>query len=207
MLIKLGAISSSGVTEAIYDYWAYFEPIKTYAPAACVSNVQKITHMIDNILIGLNDTKTTAELKAVFGLPNVTYDNDFAYAVAGGVTSWQGKNWDPELNDPDFDIFCTNITSNSIIYPYTESLKNATEDLLTKGGYGAELTTLTTAMLNWIGWLGKFSVTACAGKQDACFSTHNSTFYAQDDITADWRSWPYQYCTQWGYLATFVFSS
>lgn len=161
--------------------------------------------MMDNILIGLNDTKTTAELKAVFGLPNVTYDNDFAYAVAGGVTSWQGKNWDPELNDPDFDLFCANISSASVIYPDTEILKSSTVDLLRKGGYASELNTLTTAMLNWIGWLDQFFVKRCTGeKQDSCFSTHNSTFYAQDDLSAEWRAWPYQYCTQWGYLPTFV---
>lgn len=158
--------------------------------------------MVDNILIGVNDTATTAELKAVFGLPNVTYDNDFAYVIADGITSWQGKNWDPATNDPDFDIYCANITSPSVIYPYTESLKTTAQNLLEKGGYASEVDTLATPMLNWIGWLAQYTVNNCEGDQDACYSTHNATYYAQDDISQDWRSWPYQYCTQWGYLQT-----
>lgn len=197
-----GSISSSGVTEAIWDYWAYFEPIRVYANQECISYAQKITNMVDNILIGVNDTATTAELKAVFGLPNVTYDNDFTYVIADGITSWQGKNWDPASNDPDFDIFCANITSTSVIYPYTESLKATTQDLLKKGGYDSEVDTLTTPMLNWIGWLAQYTVDSCEGNQDTCYSTHNATYYAQDDISQDWRSWPYQYCTQWGFLQT-----
>lgn len=197
-----GAISSSGVVAAIYDYWAYFEPIRVYGEPACISNIQKITHALDNILIGLNDSATTAELKGAWGLPNVTYDDDFMYTLTSGLDTWQNKNWDPALNDPTFDIFCSNITSDSIVYPETKGLTSTVQDLLKKGGYGSEKSTLTTPMLNWIGWLAENVVDSCYETQDSCFSTHKPEFYAQDDITQDWRSWPYQYCSQWGYLQT-----
>jgi len=147
---------------------------------------------VDNILIKLNNSATTAELKGVFGLPNVTYDNDFAQAIAGGIDSWQGLNWDPASNDPDFDVFCSNITTSSVIYPEIESLTPTVQDLLKKGGYEAEVDTLTTPFLNWIGWLAQYSVDSCEGSQDSCFGTHNITFYEQDDISQNWRSWPYQ---------------
>jgi hypothetical protein len=88
-----GAISSSGVTEAIYDYWEYYGPIRQYGPPACVSATQKIVNVVDNILIGKNDTNLTKELKTTFGLPNVTYDDDFANVLIGGISSWQGRNW------------------------------------------------------------------------------------------------------------------
>jgi len=197
-----GTISSSGVVEAIYDYWEYFEPIRVYANQACVSYTQKITHVVDNILIGLHNPATTAELKGVFGLPNVTYDNDFAAVVGYGIDDWQGKNWDPDVNDPSFDEYCSNITSSNIIYSHTKGLTSTVQDLLKKGGYASEIQSLTTPFLNWIGWLAQYAVDGCEGSQDSCFSTHNATFYAQDDLTQDWRSWPYQYCTQWGYLQT-----
>jgi hypothetical protein len=148
--------------------------------------------MMDNILIGLNDSAITAELKGAFGLPNVTYDDDFASVVSYGIDSWQNLVWDPAENDPSFDLFCGNITSNSIIYAETSSLTSTVQDLLTKGGYGSEVSNLTTPLLNWIGWLGQYAVDSCQGDQDACFSTHNATYYAQDDITQSWRSWPYQ---------------
>jgi hypothetical protein len=158
--------------------------------------------MLDNIF-GLNDNATTAELKGVFGLPNVTYNDDFAAAVGSGIGSWQGKNWDPEVNDPSFDQFCGNITTNTVIYRDTEDLTSTVQDLLTKGGYGSEVDALTTPMLNWIGWLAQYSVDSCEGTQDSCFSLHNSTYYAQDSIEdGNWRSWPYQYCTEWGFLQT-----
>jgi len=83
--------------------------------------------MMDNILLG-SDEATKKELKTVFGLPNVTYDNDFAQVVADGIYGWQGKNWDPEVNDPSFEIYCSNITTDSVIWPGTEvvmSLKSA----------------------------------------------------------------------------------
>lgn len=191
----IGAISSSGVVEAIWDYWVYFEPIRVYANQECIHNTQKITNMMDNILLGLNDPAATAELKGVFGLPNVTYDDDFAYVISYGIHAWQSKNWNPEVNDPSFDWFCSNITTDSVIYHYTESLTSTVQDLLKKGGYESEVDSLTTPMLNWIGWLAQYAVDRCEGIQDSCFSTRNTTFYQQDDISQDWRSWPYQVST------------
>lgn len=114
------------------------------------------------------------------------------YVVSWGISSWQGKNWDPEINDPSFDRYCGNITSDKVIYPQTKKLKSTVQKLLKKGGYGSEVSTLTTPMLNWIGWLADYAVDGCEETQDQCFSTHNSTYYAQDDITQDWRAWPYQ---------------
>jgi hypothetical protein len=147
--------------------------------------------MMDNILLG-NDNATKAELKAAFGLPNVTYDDDFAFVVGYGIDTWQGKNWDPEVNAPSFELFCGNITTDSVIYPDTESLTSTVGDLLKKGGYGSEIKELTTPFLNWIGWLAQYAVDNCEGNQDACFSTHKPEYYAQDDLSQSWRSWPYQ---------------
>ncbi|TAQ86073.1 hypothetical protein B7494_g5611 [Chlorociboria aeruginascens] len=197
-----GTISSSGVVEAIWDYWDYYEPIRVYADPGCIVYQQKITNVIDNILIGLKDNATTQELKTAFGLPNVTYDNDFANTVAYGIEEWQGKNWDPAVNDPSFDEYCGNLTSTEVIWPQTEELTSTVQDLLTKGGYGDEVGNLTTATLNMIGWLAWYIIDDCEGSQDSCFSNHNEAFYAEDDINASWRSWPYQYCTEWGFLQT-----
>ena len=177
--------------EAIWDYWNYFEPIRVYADQQCVSNTQKITHMMDNILLGLKNQKITADLKSVFGLPNVTYDDDFATVVGYGIDSWQGKVWDPAENNPSFDEFCGNITAKSLLYPEVSSRKAAVQTLLKEGGYGSEISVLTTPLLNWIGWLGVYTVNSCQD-QDSCYDTHNPASYVQDDITQTWRSWPYQ---------------
>ncbi|XMA20160.1 hypothetical protein WAI453_012951 [Rhynchosporium graminicola] len=197
-----GAISSSGVTEAIWDFWAYWEPIRWYADQQCVEYIQKITDLVDNIIIRQNDSHTTKELKTAFGLPNVTYDDDFAYVLASALEAWQSKNWNPEINDPSFDQYCGNLTSPKPIYPASKGLSSTVKDLIRKGGYGSETEKLTTPILNWIGWLALNSISDCEDTQDKCFGKHDRSSYEQDDISQAWRSWPYQYCTQWGYLLT-----
>ena len=196
-----GAISSSGVIEAITDYWKYFEPIRVYGEPACISYSQKLTNALDNI-IASKDNATIAELKGAWGLPNVTYNDDFMSVLASGLYTWQNRNWDPAVNDPSFDLYCGNLTSNSTIYPQSEGLTTTVHDLLEKGGYGSEISTLTTPFLNWIGWLAAYTVDSCQGPQDSCYSSHNYNSYQADDITQDWRAWPYQYCTEWGFLQT-----
>ena len=84
---------SSGVTQAIYDYWQYYEAIAEYGPPDCIAAQKTLVHIADNILIGKNDTNLTLQLKTAFGMPNVTYDNDFAQVLGNGITWWQSLNW------------------------------------------------------------------------------------------------------------------
>ena len=151
----LGTISSSGVVEAIYDYWDYFEPIRVYADQKCIKNTQLITNSMDNIVIGQeNNTALVQELKSVWGLPNITYTNDFMSVVMYGMWEWQSKNWDPELEGtPYFDYYCGNVTSKKLLWPNLNSSTTEVQKLLTKGGYGSQLNSLTIPYLNWIGWL------------------------------------------------------
>jgi Serine carboxypeptidase S28 len=198
-----GAISSSGVTEAIYDYWDYYEPIQKYGPPDCIATTQNLTNVVDNILIGHANSSLVSDLKGSFDLSNVTYDNDFAYLLSFGISGWQGRNWDPAVNDPSFSEYCDNITSNDILYPEISSMARSVRNLLSAADYGGQQDILTNRMLNWIGYVNATQVVPCAKKnqtQDQCFSTHNQTYYNQDDLSQSWRSWPYQYCTQWGYL-------
>lgn len=59
-------------------------------------------------------------------------------------------------------------------------------------------------MLNYIGWAQDSVVSQCDNPketQDDCFGTHDPAPYRQDGLDrVDYRSWPYQYCTQWGKL-------
>lgn len=198
-----GSISSSGVTKAIWDYWAYWEPVSANAPQDCVATQKAIINVVDNILIGKNDSSITMQLKETFGLGNVTYDDDFASVLGSGVGNWQSLNWDPEVTDNEFYRFCDNITATDLLYPETSSKQSAVEGIITEGGHTPNKT-LTTSMLNMIGYLNLTSISQCDPdeSQDQCYSTHNSTYYQQDSYDASWRSWPYQYCTEWGYLQT-----
>ncbi|KAK3658959.1 hypothetical protein LTR56_001396 [Elasticomyces elasticus] len=199
-----GTISSSGVTKAIYDFWEYYEPVAEYAPQDCVAAQKTLTHIVDNILIGKNSTSLTSQLKNAFGLGDVTYDNDFASVLSGGIGNWQSLNWDPAISSPEFYNYCANISDTDIVYPATKNLSSTVTSLITKAGYNAS-SSLVNQMLNYIGYVNLTSVAPCTASnrtQDMCFSNHNLTYYHQDSLDDSWRSWPYQYCTQWGYLQT-----
>ncbi len=164
------------------------------------------TDMVDTILISkAENTALTQKLKAAFGMPNVTHAPDFANQLAQGVAYWQSLNWDPEISSPVFYEFCNNITSSDVLYPATEKKRSVAGSLLEAGGYEANKT-LVNQLLNYIGWVNLTSVSVCDAEgisQDDCFGNLNKTKYegtTQKD--AVWRSWAYQYCTEWGYLQT-----
>ncbi|KAG8528914.1 uncharacterized protein KY384_006603 [Bacidia gigantensis] len=196
-----GAIGSSAVTEAIWDFWAYYEPVRKYGPPLCIKNTQLLTNVVDNILLK-GDAKTTQTLKSAFGLADIVYDDDFANTLSFGIGGWQGRNWDPDVNSPGFDEYCGNITANSTIYSSNSTLSTTASYLLSAAGYNS---TLLTPLLNYIGYINATIPGPAADANETLnqyYTNHNATFYAQDSLADSWRSWPYQYCTQWGYLQT-----
>jgi hypothetical protein len=194
-----GAISSSGVPEAIIDYWEYWLGPLIYGPQDCMKTTQEFVEVIDGILIGKNDSELTTRLKNTFQLGGITYDDDFASALAQySVGGWQSRNWDPAVNSPSFDSYCTNITNNTILYPATASLREEVLNLTEISGYSDISDTFVTRILNWIGYTNATLAASCGGSTlDQCVGTHNATFYEQIGIEQQvWRSWGYQYCTE-----------
>jgi Serine carboxypeptidase S28 len=162
---------------------------------------------LDGILIDQNETSLTADLKSAFGLSNITWDKDFVNILANtGIGSWQGRNWDPEVNDPTFDNYCANITSTSLLYPATADLRDRVADLIDASDRVKPYDSLITSMLNWIGYVNSTVVQPCAAgdqTQDQCYASTNATFFQQTDLSqSSWRSWTWQYCTQWGFYQT-----
>ncbi|CAL3970769.1 unnamed protein product [Diplocarpon coronariae] len=197
-----GAIATSAVTYATQDNWAYWEPIRTYADQKCMAHHQKITKIVDNILLGKKDPATTAKLKRAFGLQGLTHDDDFAYIISVALLTWENQSWDEMESDPTFKQYCSHLTSPHVVYQETHALSNIVQDLIKVGGYEAEVASLTTPWLNWTGYIAKYVLSRCTKSQDACFSLHERPFYKYDDIRQDWRTWPYQLCTQWGLWQT-----
>lgn len=106
------------------------------------------THVIDSILIGKkDDVELVSTLKSAFGLGNLTYNDDFANQLAGGVGNWQSLNWDPEVSSDEFYRFCGNLTSKEILYPGTADLERTAARLIGEGGYDPK-PALVNQMLN-----------------------------------------------------------
>jgi len=172
-----GAISSSGVTKAIYDYWEYYDPVVQNAPQDCIATQKTFTHIVDNILIGTNENELTTQLKITFGMPNVTYNNDFANQLARGISWWQSLNWDPMVSNDEFYRYCANITDRKVQYPDTEALRSQASTLIEHGGYAVN-ETIVNQFLNFVGYINLTVVAPCAQEgttQDECFGNHNAT--------------------------------
>lgn len=76
--------SSSGVVEALVDYWAYFEPIRQYMAQNCSADIEAVIAHVDDVFINGNDS-AIADLKATFGLENVTHNDDAAGALRNNL--------------------------------------------------------------------------------------------------------------------------
>jgi len=192
-----GAISSSGVTEAIVDYWEYWEAQREYGPAGCIRTTERLTDAFDNILVGAKHSSDGQRLKEIFGLGNVTHDDDFVALLTYGVAGWQSRNWDPAVSDSRFDEYCRNITTGRLLYPDLEDHQAAAEELLGAGGYRERAKELVAPLLNYAGWIRANDACKPPRTQDYCFSFHNVTAARRHDLAQwPWRSWTYQYCTQ-----------
>lgn len=176
-----GAISSSGVTQAIWDYWKYFEAATVFGPKECIATVQKLTHVLDNILIGKKGTEWPDKIKLAFDYDPQITDADFASRLIGGIYDLQSYNWDPAIGQTSFFRYCDNLSNDTVIYDRTERKRETALELLEAGGYGDEADALVNRFLNWIGEISDISLASLA--QEAA---------GRDES----RSWPYQYCTQ-----------
>lgn len=71
--LVFGAIASSGVTRAEVNAWAYYDIIRRAAPKNCSAQLVKAVKEVDSFL---ENPKTNAKLKALFGVAGLTLDAD-----------------------------------------------------------------------------------------------------------------------------------
>jgi hypothetical protein len=193
--ITWGAISSSGVTEAIWDFWQYYEPIRVFGPPDCIANHQKMMNILDTIIMA-NDSQTVDDLKSAFQLQNLTNNQDFANLVSYGIQSWQSRNWDPAVGSDAVFEYCGNITSSDTLWPGTSGLASQVPDLIEAGGWGNESAVLTGPMLNLIGYTNDSYVSGCDSTQNVCFGNTNASATQYTDKSFDNQDslcWAYQY--------------
>ncbi|BGP42000.1 hypothetical protein JCM10449v2_005997 [Rhodotorula kratochvilovae] len=198
-----GAIASSAVTTAIVDFWQYYEPIRQSAPADCVERLVENTALIDSLLL-LNSSSLTSSLRGYFGLPNVTSDADFVNALALPLGSWQERNWDPTVGSRRFGAFCdalTNLTSldspSPSPVPFLSFPSPATLDRLALSKTPRET---LESFSTYAAYVKQHIVPLCPPDepQDACFGTDEYSGDGLDEY--EWKSWAYQFCTEWGYF-------
>lgn len=125
--------------------------------------------------------------------------------MSGGLGGWQSRNWDPAVNSNQVFSYCDMIASATPAFNATPELTATVKDLIAAGGWENETATLTTRMLNFIHYINETEASPCKQSGlslDECFTASDPEFYSRDDLQETWRSWPYQYCTEWGFLQT-----
>lgn len=75
-----GAISSSGVTRAEINAWAYYDIIRRAAPANCSAQMVQAVKEVDAFL---DNPRTNAKVKALFGVPGLTLNADLTVMFVG----------------------------------------------------------------------------------------------------------------------------
>ncbi|BGP18290.1 hypothetical protein JCM10213_008464 [Rhodosporidiobolus nylandii] len=188
-----GAIASSAVTTAIIDYWEYYEPIRINGPDLCISRLISHTSTVDSLL-ALKSSFVTSSLKSFFGLPNVTRDVDFVNALALPLGSYQAQNWDPKVGSPFFTEFC-----HAIEQQPSSALPAPLEEALT-ALWPKDPRSRFAALSSYAAFIKERIASACTDgmSQDECFGTDDYSGTGLEE--APWKSWSYQFCTEWGYF-------
>ncbi|EEP81702.1 conserved hypothetical protein [Uncinocarpus reesii 1704] len=200
-----GAISSSGVTKAIWHYWQYYEPTRQHAPQHCVKQTQTFVDLVDNIALRGRNRETTQKLKEFFSLGDLTHTDDFANVLSFGISGWQSTNWDPAISGKNFFRYCDTITTDRLLYPVSDEQQKLATELIKAGKYGRHGRQLKNRLLNYAAYVNATYVAPCRRRGstlDTCFGTHDPAFYKRDDTRQEWRLWNYQVCTEWGFLQT-----
>ncbi|KAI3395358.1 hypothetical protein diail_1414 [Diaporthe ilicicola] len=200
-----GGVSSSGVTEAIIDFWQYFEPVRQYGPSDCISTQQFITDVVDKIFIDSKNETLKGQFKLFFNHATTEQDKPFVDSLYKGVYSWQNRNWDPAIGSGTFSSCCKAITSSKLEYSSSAANNASAAAILQATGYGGD-DTLTLRLINYAGYLRGDSVADAGAPEDsasASASTSASSARAVPAVPANqFDSWGYQTCTEWGYWIT-----
>jgi hypothetical protein len=79
--ILWGGIGSSATIKAKLAYVEWYDPIQKFGPQDCVGSINALVDKIDHVFSTGNAT-AIRQMKAVFGLQDLTNDGDFAMTIA-----------------------------------------------------------------------------------------------------------------------------
>ncbi|KAJ7591573.1 peptidase S28 [Mycena floridula] len=165
--------SSSGVVQAITDYWAYFEPIRQSMPRNCSADVQAVISHFDQVFSSGNITAIN-ELKTMYSLQDVIHADDAVGSLRNTLWEWQSLQ----------------ITSgpNAAFYQFCDALEIAPAE-----GWG-----LDYALPTW----GKYHGNVTLRNSHDCLSTYNTnqTWWTDSRIDNASRSWQWMVCNEVGYF-------
>ncbi|KAK3117727.1 hypothetical protein LTR53_000656 [Teratosphaeriaceae sp. CCFEE 6253] len=185
--------ASSAPVEAVSDYWGYFLPVQQGMPQNCSTDVNLVIEYMDGVL-GNGTAEEVGALKGMFGLQNVTHDDDFMAALENGPWLWQGNQF--YTNYSRFFQWCDAV----------EGMTNATDNTTRPGPEGVGLETALAGYAFWSktsflpGYCSSFGYAEFNGTDNTyCFNTYDPTSPQFTDMslsnTYD-RQWVWMTCNE-----------
>ncbi|KAG6835351.1 hypothetical protein H0H93_002272 [Arthromyces matolae] len=177
--------SSSGVVEAITNFWDYFEPIRLNMPQNCSTDVQSVVSHIDDIFSG-TDMAAIQSVKSNFGLGNVTHLDDFGTALRSHFGYWQLLELYTRGGGGPFYDFC--------------------DALEVKGGQNAPASGwgLDYSLEAWGSyWNNTYYDQACGtSTPDDCWGTYDgsTSYFTNTTVDNADRSWSWMVCNEVGWF-------
>ncbi|KAI1399038.1 peptidase S28, partial [Hypoxylon fuscum] len=179
---------TSGVVEAIGDFWQYFEPVLQATPANCSSDLIAVIDYVDSVLLH-GSAREKAKLKNKFMLGNLQ-DADFASALENGPWTWQSGQF---YSGAPYYRFCNYIEN---VWP------NSTNPVPGPEGVG-----LTKALEGYAKWFKEVSLPGYCesygyfeGEYNTdCFQALNASNPIYHDLTpsnAGNRQWNWMLCNE-----------
>ncbi|GAB1739785.1 hypothetical protein NU219Hw_g4722t1 [Hortaea werneckii] len=185
--------ASSAVVQTISDFWAYFLPVQQGMPQNCSADVSLVIDHMDDVLTNGSENEIH-DLKTMFGLQNVTHNDDFMAALENGPWLWQGNQ------------FYTGYSGFFQWCDYIENMINATDTTIRPGPEGVGLEKALAGYAEWTksvllpGYCEDYGYDVFNGSLNTyCFDTYDPTSPIFTDTTlaneAN-RQWQWMLCNE-----------
>ncbi|KAI9310572.1 serine carboxypeptidase S28-domain-containing protein [Dichotomocladium elegans] len=171
--IVFATIPSSAPVQMRYDFPEYFTPIYKYGPRHCIDAIEGVVRYVDHILFSPFGHRKQ-ELKKRFGLEDLLHDDDFAETLSYPLGLWQDMT---PTENPFESEFCSIFENAHSLHEYVDA-------------YGSYITALVNRTCE-----GSASV-------NECLNTHDPQSEMYRDLTAEYRPWFWQICTEYAYWQT-----
>ncbi|KAK3291587.1 peptidase S28 [Chaetomium fimeti] len=187
--------SSSGVVEAVGDFWEYFAPAQEATPKNCSADVNAVINYVD-LVLSFGSKKRKQALKDKFLLGDLE-DQDFASALETGPWQWQSTQF-----------YSVDVQGYTPYYRFCDFVENVWPNSTNKvpGARGVGLTKALEGYAKFVreevipGYCENSGYPEWEGELNTgCFQNSNPSNPAYKDLSPDnWvnRQWNWMLCNE-----------
>ncbi|XDG03846.1 hypothetical protein ABKA04_003461 [Annulohypoxylon sp. FPYF3050] len=176
--------STSGPVEAIYDFWQYFHETQQGMPKNCSKDFSSIVNHVDRVLTH-GTPKEQSNLKQLFGLQDLSHNDDVGAAISNPISVWQGMDFFSGYSQ--FYQMCDAIEG---FFPNSTNSTHLTKPSNSSSSCGVGLRKALPNYAKWYksqylpGRCNELGSTTWISQMDVgCFDTHNASSPMYTDMS------------------------